>query len=331
MNQRNHRRPKSLTQDTFGAVYVEFLIAFIPFFVMILGMMQIALMYSAHLIVQHAAYSAARAAMVVFPDCPDRYGGAAVNLVNGGGRGDDPISALTSLFPGGGGGGGLPGIPTGGGRSGGGARLNAVHFAANFPLVATSPSLNEITHNYNTREQSVIDAIGGQMNPMARLALGAVGYNQAALAVNFPRQTRSRTMRDQWGARDLVTARVTYLFHCGVPIVNKIACDDALQLYSGLPIRQLRNAADTLRSGRASIGEINAVLNSVRAAQDRLSVARPALQDEMSGSPIGYGGSAILLAVSRGNFSVLRAEAMMPNQGIARRIAGECYTASRAR
>lgn len=330
MNQRNHRRPQDLARDAGGAVYVEFLIAFIPFFVMVLGMMQIALMYSAHLIVQHAAFSAARAAMVVFPDCPDRYGGAAVNQVNGGGRGDDPISALTSLFPGGGGG-SLPGIPSGGSRSGGGARLNAVHFAANFPLVATSPSLDEITHNYNAREQSVVDAIGGGMNPAARLALGAVGYNQAALAVNFPRQTRSRTMRDNWGARDLVTARVTYLFHCGVPIVNKIACDDALQLYSGLPIRQLQNAADTLRSGRASIGEINAVMNSVRAAQDRLSVARPALQDELQGSPIGYGGSAILLAVSRGNFSVLRAEATMPNQGISRRIAGECYTSSRAR
>ncbi len=64
---RNTRTTGSLRSNTSGAVYVEFLVAFIPFFVMVLGMIQEALMYSAHLIVQHAAASAARSAMVVFP------------------------------------------------------------------------------------------------------------------------------------------------------------------------------------------------------------------------------------------------------------------------
>ena len=91
---RNHRQrttaaAKRLHQSTGGAVYVEFLIAFIPFFVMVLGMMQEALMYSAHLIVQHAATSAARAAMVAFPECEYRYDGAAQNDADGGGRGGD--------------------------------------------------------------------------------------------------------------------------------------------------------------------------------------------------------------------------------------------------
>ena len=42
---------RSLRQDTDGAIYVEFLIVFIPFFIMVLGIMQIALMYAAHLAV----------------------------------------------------------------------------------------------------------------------------------------------------------------------------------------------------------------------------------------------------------------------------------------
>ena len=55
MATRNTRTPDTLRRNTSGAVYVEFLVAFIPFFVMVLGMIQEALMYSAHLVVQHAA------------------------------------------------------------------------------------------------------------------------------------------------------------------------------------------------------------------------------------------------------------------------------------
>jgi hypothetical protein len=57
MATRNTRTPDTLRRNTSGAVYVEFLVAFIPFFVMVLGMIQEALMYSAHLVVQHAAAS----------------------------------------------------------------------------------------------------------------------------------------------------------------------------------------------------------------------------------------------------------------------------------
>ena len=55
----------SLSRDERGAAYVEFLIVFIPVFMMFLGMIQAAMMYAANLVVTHAANTASRAAIVV--------------------------------------------------------------------------------------------------------------------------------------------------------------------------------------------------------------------------------------------------------------------------
>lgn len=57
-----------LRDDTRGAVYVEFLIAFMPVFVFFLCLLQLALLFSAKLLVEHAATEGARAAAVVFGD-----------------------------------------------------------------------------------------------------------------------------------------------------------------------------------------------------------------------------------------------------------------------
>ncbi|MDB4944464.1 MAG: hypothetical protein JWP97_3998 [Labilithrix sp.] len=63
----------SLVRDTRGAVYVEFLIAFMPVFVFFLCLLQLALLFSARLAVEHAAMTGARAAAVVFGDEPGPY------------------------------------------------------------------------------------------------------------------------------------------------------------------------------------------------------------------------------------------------------------------
>ncbi len=231
-----HPPPKrSLVKDTGGAIYVEFLVVFIPFFIMVLGMMQIALMYAAHLAVQHSAAAAARAAIVVFPDCEQRYDGAPQNVVNGGGRGDDPASILGSVF--GATGGSIPGLGGGGGAGRGGARLDAIRFAASFPMAAASPSLQELLADGNPANQSVLNAIGANSSAAVRLAVGALGYNQIAVAVNFPQQANSvsATLQTRFTRRQSLTTRVTYLFHCGVPIVAAMACDDAPALVSGVP------------------------------------------------------------------------------------------------
>lgn len=60
-------------RDQQGAVYVEFLIAFLPLFLMFLCVAQLADLYATQFVVKHAAYRAARAGAVVFPDNPRHY------------------------------------------------------------------------------------------------------------------------------------------------------------------------------------------------------------------------------------------------------------------
>lgn len=66
----------SLRGDTRGAVYVEFLIAFMPVFVFFLCLLQLALLFSAKLLVEHSSVAGVRAAAVVFADEPGPYGEA---------------------------------------------------------------------------------------------------------------------------------------------------------------------------------------------------------------------------------------------------------------
>jgi hypothetical protein len=60
---------------TRGAVYVEFLIAFMPLFVFFMALAQLAYVEVANIVVKHAAVTAARAAIVVLPDDPAEYEG----------------------------------------------------------------------------------------------------------------------------------------------------------------------------------------------------------------------------------------------------------------
>jgi hypothetical protein len=55
-------------RDARGAVYVEFLIAFLPVYTMFLCLIQLGLLFTVRLIVDHAALNAARAAAVVIGD-----------------------------------------------------------------------------------------------------------------------------------------------------------------------------------------------------------------------------------------------------------------------
>lgn len=311
----NDTAPRSIRKDTGGAVYVEFLIVFIPFFIMVLGMMQIALMYAAHLAVQHAAASAVRSAIVVFPDCEARYDGAPQNDVNGGGRGDDPASMLASVF-GASGGASFPGLGGGSGGGGGGARLDTVRFAANLPLTAASPSLSELEGDVSSSRQNVLGAIGGGASPAARLALGALGYNNIAVAINFPniQNSPSATFTTRFSRRQQLTARVTYLFHCGVPIVSAMACDDAISVFSGVPYRQVAQLTRALSAGH--VREAEGLETARREASARLSRANYSLlARELDATAAGAGLSAAFLSLSRGNYSIMRAEATLPLQG----------------
>lgn len=68
---------------TAGAVYVEFLIAFLPVFFFFLSLVQLIFIQTANLITKHAASKAVRAAAVVLPDDPKYYGNTPVGQYSG--------------------------------------------------------------------------------------------------------------------------------------------------------------------------------------------------------------------------------------------------------
>lgn len=90
-----------LAADARGAVYVEFLGAFMPVFVFFLCLLQLALVFSHKLLVEHAAVQSARAAAVIFADEPGPYGdrGGDPNTLSSGRRQAVRDAALVSLAP----------------------------------------------------------------------------------------------------------------------------------------------------------------------------------------------------------------------------------------
>ena len=66
-------RARTLVDDRRGAVYVEFLIVFLPLLVLFMSLVQLAFVEVANLVTKHAAVAACRAAIVVLPDNPQFY------------------------------------------------------------------------------------------------------------------------------------------------------------------------------------------------------------------------------------------------------------------
>jgi hypothetical protein len=62
------RRPSARRRGNTGAVYVEFLIAFLPFFTFFLCLWQLSIFFSTKLMVDHAAITAARSAAVIMAE-----------------------------------------------------------------------------------------------------------------------------------------------------------------------------------------------------------------------------------------------------------------------
>ncbi len=79
MTQRVHK----LLRDRRGAVYVEFLVAFLPLFIFFECLVQLSGMFTAKLVVQHAAVTATRAAVVVLHDDPAYYGNEPTGSASG--------------------------------------------------------------------------------------------------------------------------------------------------------------------------------------------------------------------------------------------------------
>jgi hypothetical protein len=290
--------PIKLVHDQKGAAYVEFLLAFIPLFIMFLGMVQMALMYAGDLVVQHAASRACRAAVVVLPDDPQYYDGQERYSVaeTGMASTEDGLSAILAIFGGGSGGGG------GGVGATGGPRMGAIRTAASVPMMAISPSMDQLMDS-----DSVRTALG---TPEGRAASSLL-YNNAALAVTFPEAPGGDSYRTTFDEGDQVTTRVTYLFHCGVPLANRLMCESYPTLRLGPAAEMVEEIVADLGSGSLSYDEAMERLRQIDETRERHERDEAGIE-ELEGA--GLDDLMYLTWATGARFKVLRGESTMPLQ-----------------
>lgn len=316
-------RQRNLLTDTGGAAYVEFLITFIPIFIMFLGMVQMGLMFAGGLAVQRAASAAARAAMVVIDDNPRYYGGEERMRVDGSGAGGSSDSSILDFLSSrgvsgdsGSGGEGPPDVSS--------ARLRAIRNAASIPLMAVAPTPGAIVQS--SSEQSVASAIGSPNSPLhmpASRAAFALLYNRAAMVVTFPDAPGSGGYVTSWeggeisdGVPSQARVRVTYLFHCAVPLANKLMCSDALFIAFGSNASAAAAAARRIASGGSAWDAAETFIHerdtlSDREERDAVPLEELRSQDATSWLGLAIGVSS-LIGGPNPRFKVIAAEAQLP-------------------
>lgn len=195
-----------------GAVALEFLLAFPPLFVMVLGVVQLALLAAADLVVRHAAIVGVRAAVVVLDDDPRHYDGTPRGRIDGVQAG----SALDQRFA------AQLGADAGrdwiAQRPGDGPRMAAIRTAVHAKLAAIAPPAGLLA---GLAGPDVASAIG---DPASRLASGLGRFVPMAAAVVFPSVVESAELQEDAVTTDPVVLRVTYLLPCAVPIARMLLC-----------------------------------------------------------------------------------------------------------
>lgn len=298
--------------ETQGAVYVEFLLSFIPLFTFFLGMIQIAMLYSAQLVVQQAAITATRAAAVVLDDNPDRYDNQTRLSVEdrGGSGGED--GGLAGVF-GGGGGGGLPSL----GSDSAGRRYSSIRYAAMVPLITITPAPGAVMGG-----ERLSTAIGSE--PEARAAM-ALLYTRFMTSITFPTTPHGDALRTRWGRpdengqTDSVTARVTYLYMCPVPIANRLVCEDGVSLLAGNSSLALVDSfTRMMNDGTLTMAEVDSLSREQEIHDRHFSEWQPMMDEMEEGDGPGFNAAAAITVAtmvtngSPGRFRPLQAEATLP-------------------
>ena len=286
---------RSRTRDTRGAVYVELLIVLIPLVIFVLALIQTALMYVGKVVVQRAANSAARAAVVILDDDPRYYNNAPRNSLTGGSsRFNDPVTGFIGWL-------GQP--PTPSFAAGDSPRLQDIRAAASLPLIAVSPSLESLIGS-----RSVTNAIGaGQTDS---LGADAALYTRGAVAVTFPTSPGASSYRTSFGNEDDVTVRVTYLFHCGVPLVRHMMCESVPSIRSGVSLDAVYDLEQVSSSSSSTPAEIASAVRRLQTRTNRIG--------RWQTSEVNQAESPWLIdltILSGARYFVMSAEATLPNQG----------------
>jgi hypothetical protein len=175
------------------------------------------LLYTGQLMVESAADRAARAAIVVLDDDPACYGGAPRDSIRSGdSRQGGAMPQFLSWL----------GLPSSGPVAGDSARLQDIRDAASMTLLPLAPTIER-----PVGPSSIHGAIadGGSLLGLDERAT----YNRGALAVTFPQTRGSTAYRTSFGLQDTVTVRVTYLFHCAIPLARDVVCHSLSSIRSG--------------------------------------------------------------------------------------------------
>jgi TadE-like protein len=226
-------RPR-LRFDQSGAAMAEFVIAVGPFLAIWFGLMQLAICSFARLLVSHAAFVAARAAIVVLPTVTEPAPGRVERAGQLGGGDDDPADYAGSL------------------------KLARVRNAALYALIPAAPAVDTLAASaaatpafVGAAERATDDALTGPLArfraPVAAALAGAATRRRSigatlegALAgdaldrsVRKLVATRLLTavtlhddagrLRSSFAWDEHVTARVTFLMPCTIPIAGWLA------------------------------------------------------------------------------------------------------------
>ena len=241
----NTSEKSTLATSARGVVYVEFLLCFIPVFMLFLGVVQLALISGAKLVVKHAAYRGARSASVVLADDPKFYddeeigflgqeenknesegsdgssNGSAANESKTTKLADTVTDTLDKDFD----------LDIKAGlqlaKSAPSGQRNAdVRRAVYMPLCAITPGWDAIKEMLGGEESAPSLAAGISDDRASRIAAGLLIYNDASTAVRFPvDESADRFYQERVDTSDPdITVRVIHLFRCTIPLIAPIVC-----------------------------------------------------------------------------------------------------------
>lgn len=198
--------------DDRGAVYVEFLLAFFPIFLMFLAICQLALIGAAETVVRHSAFSAVRSAIVVLEDNPEKFDGAPRGSLSQGrpsvvkgaeevlgklGFAAEAVAEAATKLP------------------QEGARMVPIQTAALLPLLPVAPRADLPS---DTVANSLVSATVQQL-PFA------LKYTRAATRISLHDEPSNVSLASEpFEPKANVTVRVSYLYQCTVPVVRVLMC-----------------------------------------------------------------------------------------------------------
>jgi hypothetical protein len=292
-----------------GAVFVEVLVAIIPVLIFFFGLLQLALLYTARLVVRHAAQRAVRSAVVVLEDDPARFDNTPQGEVTyhdpnstGAGSTEQFLQGMADVLK--------VQLPLDDVRrmmtSEAGPRLAAIQRAAYMPLSTLAPAPEALLGAFGLTQD-----LGEGKSNLSQFLVGLLLYNRAAAMVTLRKPDGS--VANCVGPTEEVTVRVTYLYFCTMPIAASIMCD-SLQELSGLD--QLDDATKNFYESLSGGG-----LDGARQARDGLSADLQRVSDQVGGlsRELQYAASPELLLPflfsRRAHFKLVSAEATLPNQG----------------